>query len=140
MGCSMGAYRAWMLSALSDRIKAGAAICWMVTTDVQMSTADKKREYGGFANCLPGLRQYLDYPHIASMAAPKPMLFINGTKDHLFPVRGVNKAFEIMHDTWRKMGADDCLSTQIWEIPHSCGVQVQEETLNFFEKNLKQKR
>ncbi len=74
------------------------------------------------------------------MAAPKPMLFINGTKDHLFPVRGVNKAFEIMHDTWRKMGADDCLSTQIWEIPHSCGVQVQEETLNFFEKNLKRKR
>ncbi len=140
MGCSMGAYRAWMLSALSDRIKAGAAICWMVTTDVQMSTADKKREYGGFANCLPGLRQYLDYPHIASMAAPKPMLFINGTKDHLFPVRGVNKAFEIMHDTWRKMGADDRLSTQIWEIPHSCGVQVQEETLNFFEKNLKRKR
>ena len=31
-GCSMGGYRAWMLAALSDRIKAGAAICWMTTT------------------------------------------------------------------------------------------------------------
>ncbi len=139
MGCSMGAYRAWMLAAMSDRIKAGAAICWMVTTDVQMSTADNKREYGGFANCLPGLRQYMDYPHIASLAAPKPMLFVNGTKDHLFPIRGVNKAFEIMHDTWTKLGADKNLSTQIWEIPHSCGKEIQDESLNFFDKHLKKK-
>ena len=136
LGCSMGAYRAWMLSALTDRIKAGAAICWMVTTDVQMSTADKKKENGGFANCLPGLRQYLDYPHIASLACPKPMLFINGTKDHLFPIRGVEAAFKTMHDTWKGQGADSKLETEIWEIPHSCGLKVQERMLQFFNKNL----
>ena len=44
MGCSMGAYRAWMLAALSDKIAASASICWMTTTDVQMSVKDKKRE------------------------------------------------------------------------------------------------
>ena len=27
-GCSMGAYRTWMLAALSDRVKCGAAVCW----------------------------------------------------------------------------------------------------------------
>ena len=32
MGFSMGAYRSWMLSALSDRVKAGAADCWLTTT------------------------------------------------------------------------------------------------------------
>ena len=136
MGCSMGAYRAWMLAALSDRIRAGAAICWMVTTDVQMSTADGKREYGGFANCLPGLRQWLDYPDIASLAAPKPMLFINGTQDHLFPVRGVKKAFEQMHQTWRRLGADDRLTTELWDVPHSCGVEIQKYMLDFFNRNL----
>ena len=136
MGCSMGAYRAWMLAALSDRIRAGAAICWMVTTDVQMSTADGKREYGGFANCLPGLRQWLDYPDIASLAAPKPMLFINGTQDHLFPVRGVKKAFEQMHRTWRRLGADDRLTTELWDVPHSCGVEIQKYMLDFFNRNL----
>ena len=136
MGCSMGAYRAWMLAALSDRIRAGAAICWMVTTDVQMSTADGKREYGGFANCLPGLRQWLDYPDIASLAAPKPMLFINGTQDHLFPVRGVKKAFEQMHQTWRRLGADERLTTELWDVPHSCGVEIQKYMLDFFNRNL----
>lgn len=137
IGCSMGAYRAWMLSALSDRIKVGVSDCWMVTTDVQMSSADKKREYGGFANCIPGLRQHLDYPHIASLACPKPMLFINGTKDHLFPVRGVNKAFSIMHDVWKSQGADAHLATELWEIPHSCGKKVQERALQFLDKYLK---
>ena len=136
LGCSMGGYRAWMLSALSDCIKAGAAICWMVTTDVQLSTADKKKENGGFANCLPGLRQYLDYPHIASMACPKPMLFINGTQDHLFPIRGVKAAFQTMHDTWDSQKAGEKLETEIWDIKHSCGMKVQESMLQFFKKNL----
>lgn len=136
MGCSMGAYRAWMLAALSDRISAGAAVCWLTTTDVQMSVADKKREYGGFANCIPALRQYMDYPDVASLAAPKPMLFINGTQDHLFPIRGVNDAFEQLHDTWKKLGADDRLSTQLWDVPHSCGVELQAEVLKFFKKHL----
>ena len=74
-GWSMGAYRAWLLAALSDRIKAGASICWMVTTDEQMSFKYSRTENGGFANCFPGLRRWLDYPHVASMACPKAMLF-----------------------------------------------------------------
>ena len=136
MGCSMGAYRAWMLSALSDRIKAGASICWMVTTDEQMSFKYSRTENGGFANCFPGLRRWLDYPHVASIACPKAMLFINGSQDKLFPVAGVEKAFNIMHDVWRSQGADDRLETEIWDIPHSCPVKAQERVLHFFQKHL----
>lgn len=136
VGCSMGGYRAWMLSALSDRVKVGAAICWMVTTDEQMSFNYKRTENGGFANCFPGLRRWLDYPHVASLACPKPMLFINGSQDKLFPVRGVEKAFRIMHDTWKSQGADNVLETELWDIPHSCPLKVQERVLEFFVKNL----
>ena len=136
MGCSMGAYRAWMLSALSDRIKAGAAVCWMVTTDEQMSFNYSRTENGGFANCFPGLRRWLDYPHVASMACPKAMLFINGSQDKLFPVPGVEKAFRVMHDTWKSQGANEKLETELWDIPHSCPVRAQERVLQFFRKNL----
>ena len=135
-GCSMGAYRCWMLSAMSDRIKAGAAICWMVTTDEQMSFKYKRTENGGFANCFPGLRRWLDYPHVASIACPKAMLFINGTQDKLFPVPGVEKAFKTMHDTWKSQGADHRLETELWDIPHSCPLKAQERILQFFNKNL----
>ena len=136
-GCSMGAYRSWMLSALSDSIKVGAAICWMITTDVQLTKRFGRKENGGFANCIPGLRQYLDYPHIASLACPKPMLFINGTQDHLFPIPGVKDAFAEMHKVWKSQGADDKLDTELWDIPHSCGKKAQEKTLQFFDKYLK---
>lgn len=137
VGCSMGAYRSWMLSALSDRIKAGASICWMITTDAQLTRRFGRKENGGFANCIPGLRQYLDYPHIASLACPKPMLFINGTKDKLFPVPGVKDAFAEMHKVWKSQGADNLLDTELWEIPHSCGLKAQEKILEFLGRNLK---
>ena len=136
-GCSMGAYRAWMLAALSDKIAASAAVCWMVTTDVQMTWKYGRKENGGFANCIPALRQYLDYPHIASLACPKPALFINGTQDKLFKVPGVEKAFKIMHDVWDSQKAGQNLETELWPIQHSCGVKAQQRVLEFLDKHLK---
>ena len=135
-GWSMGAYRAWMLSALSDRIKVGTAICWMVTADEQMSFKYSRTENGGFANCFPGLRRWLDYPHVASIACPKPMLFINGSQDKLFPVAGVEKAFRTMHETWESQGAGDQIVTELWDMPHSCPKKAQECILQFFKKYL----
>ncbi len=138
MGCSMGAYRAWMLSALSDNVKAMAAICWMNVTDNQLlSVASGRRENGGFANTIPGLRQYLDYPHIASLACPKATLFINGTKDKLFPEDGVREAFNVMHNVWASQKANANYEAELWSIPHSCGLSVQDRTLIFLDKHLK---
>ena len=135
-GWSMGAYRAWMLAALSDRIKATVAICWLTTTDDQLSFNYSRTENGGFANCLPGLRRWLDYPHIASLACPNAMLFINGSQDKLFHVPGVEKAFRILHDVWQSQGADDRLETELWDMPHACPVKAQERTLLFLKEHL----
>ena len=135
-GWSMGAYRAWMLSALSDCIKVGTDVCWMVTTDEQMSFKYSRTENGGFANCIPGLRRWLDYPHVASIACPKPMFFINGSQDKLFPVAGVEKAFRTMHEIWESQGAGDKLETELWDMPHSCPKKAQERVLQFFKKYL----
>lgn len=136
MGFSMGGYRAWMLSALCERIKAGVAVCWMVTSDEQLSFKYKRTENGGFANCYPGLRRWMDYPHIASIACPNAMLFINGEQDKLFPVPGVKKAFDIMHNVWNSQNVSEKLETEIWPVPHSCYKKAQERTLQFFKKHL----
>ncbi|WP_278985114.1 dienelactone hydrolase family protein [Segatella bryantii] len=136
VGWSMGGYRSWMLAALSDRIQASASVCWMVTTDEQMSFKYKRTENGGFANCLPGLRRWLDYPDIASLACPKAMLLINGEKDKLFPVPGVKKAFDKLHAIWKSLHAEDKLQTELWDIPHSCDKKAQQTILEFFQKHL----
>ena len=136
VGFSMGGYRSWMLAALSDRIKVGVAICWMVTTDEQLTFNYGRTENGGFANCLPGLRRWLDYPHIASIACPKPMLFINGRQDKLFPVAGVEKAFRQMRDVWESQGAGNNIETELWDVPHSFYLPAQKRMLEFFRRRL----
>lgn len=133
MGFSMGGYRAWMLAALSDKVKAGAAICWMTTTDCQFSW-EYGRERGGFANMLPGIRRYLDYPHIASIACPKAMIFLNGEHDKLFPPVGVKAAFAEMRNVWESRSAGEKLETELWDMPHDCGKKVQGKILEFLNK------
>ncbi|MBO4673679.1 MAG: hypothetical protein J5616_04945 [Bacteroidaceae bacterium] len=107
-----------------------------VIADEQLSFKYERTENGGFANCIPALRRWLDYPHIASLACPNAMLFINGTQDKLFPVAGVKKAFGIMHSMWQHQGVDEKLETELWDMPHSCPLKVQERTLEFFQKHL----
>jgi len=135
-GCSMGAYRAWMLSALSDRVKAGACICWMGSTFAQLSNHYGRKENGGFANCIPALRQYMDYPHIASLACPKAMLFVSGTKDKLFPMAGVEAAFNVMHQVWDSQQAGKRLETYVIDQPHECNLNNQKAILEFMKREL----
>ena len=85
---------------------------------------------------LPGIRRYLDYPHIASIACPKPMFFLNGEHDKLFPPVGVNAAFAEMRKVWESRSAGDKLVTELWDMPHDCGIKVQDAILSFLEKNL----
>ena len=136
MGFSMGAYRAWMLAALSPHIKTTVAICWMTTTDDQLSFRYQRTENGGFANCLPGLRRWLDYPHIASIACPNALLFINGRSDKLFHEAGVSKAFAQMHQVWHSQGADQQLQTELWDMGHECPQKAQQRALLFLKEHL----
>lgn len=134
MGHSMGGYRAWMLSALSDKVKVGIAVCWMHTTKYQINTEYGLKKHEEWANVIPGLRRYLDYPHIASIACPKPMMFINGKDDHLFPPVSVNDAYNYMHSVWDSQGVGDRLSTEIMDMGHWCGPEVQVKALAFLKK------
>lgn len=138
MGFSMGAYRAWMLAALSDKVKAGASICWMTTTEYQLSAQySKGKGDSNYANILPGIRRLLDYPHIASLAAPKPLLFFNGTNDKLFPVPAVESAYDAMRNVWRDNSADERLVTRLWETGHVCNPEMQAQVISFFDYWLK---
>ena len=42
----MGAHRAWMVSAATDVVKAGAAVCWMNTTDSLMTLTNNQNKGG----------------------------------------------------------------------------------------------
>ena len=138
VGFSMGSYRSWMLAAMSDDIKAAANICWMNDTEHLMTLTNNQNKGGSaYSMLIPALRRYMDYPHVAAMACPKPTLFFNGTKDKLFPVAGVEDAYRIMRQVWQSQQADDRLTTRLWEEKHFFSRAMQEATLQFFDRWLK---
>ena len=138
LGFSMGAYRSWMLAALTDVVRASASICWMNTTEHLMTLTNNQNKGGSaYAMLIPALRRYLDYPHVASIACPKPTLFFNGTQDKLFPIEGVKDAYQEMEAVWKSQGASDRLVTKLWDEKHFFNKEMQKETLEFFDRWLK---
>jgi dienelactone hydrolase len=138
LGFSMGAHRAWMLSALSDNIKAGAAVCWINDTEHLMSLANNQNKGGSaYSMIIPGIRNLMDYADVASLACPKPMLFFNGEKDKLFPVEGVRSAYTTLHNVWTSQNASNALTTKIWNEKHFFNASMQTEVQSFFDTNLK---
>lgn len=138
LGFSMGAYRSWMLGALTDAVRASASVCWMNTTEYLMTPTNNQNKGGSaYAMLVPGLRRYLDYPHVASIACPKPTLLFNGTRDKLFPVEGVNDAYREMESVWKSQGASDRLVTRLWDETHFFNREMQQAVLAFFDRWLK---
>jgi dienelactone hydrolase len=137
MGLSMGAYRTWQVSAVSEIIKAGVAICWMGTNKGLTSYFNNQTKGNSAYSMLhPGLFKYLDYPDVASMACPKPMLFFNGEEDKLFPVDVVISAYTKMHNVWESQNVSAKLVTKLWPVPHEFNLEMQEEAFVWLDKQL----
>jgi hypothetical protein len=138
MGLSMGSYRTWQVAALSDHIAAGVAICWMATVKGLMVPGNNQTMgQSSYAFVHPGLYNYLDYPDIASLACPKPMLFYNGEQDTLFPVPSVREAYAKMRKVWESQNAGDRLVTKLWPVPHVYSIEMQEAAFAWLDRWLK---
>ncbi len=134
MGFSMGAFRAWQVAAVSDRIAGAVAVCWMATHKGLMVPGNNLvRGQSAFTTTHPGLANYLDYADVASLACPKPMLFYGSEQDHLFPVACVQVAFEKMRAVWESQNAEACLATKIWNAGHVFNTEMQEEAFQWLD-------
>ena len=137
-GFSMGSYRSWMTSALTDVISASASICWMNDTEHLMSLSNNQNKGGSaYSMLVPALRQLMDYPDVAALACPKPALFFNGERDKLMPVAGVDNCYHRMHEVWSSQNADSNLITRLWPEKHFFNKAMQTEVISFFDTMLR---
>lgn len=128
-GFSMGAHRCWLLSAFCDRIKCGAAACWMT-----LKSSYDSDNASDLSMRIPALRDTMDFPEIAELLKPKTMLFVSGREDHLFPEAVVEAAFQTMNEIY---GEDQAaLTTCFSEGGHRCGKSVQILVSKFFKDKL----
>jgi dienelactone hydrolase len=137
MGHSMGSLRTWQVTAMSDHIAAGVSVCWMATVKGLMVPGNNQtRGSSAFTMTHPGLFNDLDYPDVATLACPKPMLFFAGEKDLLFPISSVNDAFAKMHRVWESQGAGDKLVTRLMPVGHTFNIAMQDEAFAWLDRQL----
>lgn len=135
MGLSVGGYRTWQVAALSDRISAGVSVCWMATRKGLMAPKNNQTTgQSAFTMIHPGLAAYLDYPDVASVACPKPMMFLCGSRDHLFPVQSIQEAFDKMRKVWGSRHADEALDLRLYDAPHEFNLAMQGDAFEWLDR------
>jgi pimeloyl-ACP methyl ester carboxylesterase len=131
---SFGVFRAWQVAALSDDVKAGVAVNWMATLKGLMVPGNNQlKGQSAFAMLHPYVMRYLDYPDLAALAAPKPMLLYAGEQDALFPVAAAQEAFTKMQSVWSAFGADGQLQTRFWPVGHVFVKDQQEAAFDWLD-------
>lgn len=138
VGFSMGGFRAWQAAALSDAVSAFVAVNWMATTAGLMVPGNNQLK-GSSAWMLlhPGLVRYLDFPDVASLAAPKPALFYAGESDRLFPAASVRAAFAKMAPVWAAWNAADRFEARMLPGGHEFAEPAQEAAFDWLERQLR---
>ncbi|MGW0814944.1 dienelactone hydrolase family protein [Streptomyces viridiviolaceus] len=131
VGFSMGGYRAWQTAALSDDIAAAVSVSWMTGLKEMMVPGNNAlRGQSAFHMLHPGLTRHLDLPDVASIAAPKPMLFLHGEDDPLFTADAVRTAYARLRAVWRSRGADGRLRTETLPgVGHTFTDRMQDDAL-----------
>ena len=74
----------------------------------------------------------MDYPHVAALVCPRPLLLYNGKKDKLFPIEGVTEAYNVLSEVYNKAGASECLKMEFWDEKHFFNRQQQDAVMEFF--------
>ncbi len=132
VGLSVGAVRAAHLAALDDRVKAAVVVCWMTSFPSQLRR--HVRNTIGHTKVVPGLYRHMDYPDVASLAMPRPLLFFNGTQDALFDQDAVKASFAKLNACYAKAGVADHCRTRQYDSPHRFNAEMQAEAWSWLER------
>lgn len=141
VGFSMGAFRAWQVAALSDAVTACIADCWMATMRGLMVEGNNQlKGQSAFTMMHPGQARWLDYPDVAGLAAPKPLLIYAGEKDGLFPIASVREASDKIAKIYAAAGAAERYSFQVWPTDHNFDADRQDAAYAWLDGIFKPKK
>jgi len=133
-GRSGGGAYSWWIAAIDDRIKVAVPVAGI--TDLQNHVVDGCVE--GHCDCMFIVNTYRwDYPMVAALVAPRPLLISNSDKDEIFPLDGVLRVHQKVRDIYRLYGAGDKLGLQITEGPHKDTQELRIHAFVWFNRFLK---
>ena len=134
-GISMGATRSWWLMALDDRLKAGVAVACL--TRYQNLIAEAGLKYHGTYYYVPGMLGHFDTEAIVALAAPRPLLCLNGDQDAGSPVAGIREIERRARPAWELYGVPAQFQSEIYAgVGHVYLPAMWEKTLGWLGRHL----
>jgi dienelactone hydrolase len=133
-GRSGGGAYSWWVAAIDDRIKCAVPVAGI--TSLKNHVVDGCVE--GHCDCMYQLNTYQwDYPLVAALVAPRPLLISNTDKDRIFPLDGVYDVYTKVRPIYALYGATDKLGLQITEGPHKDTQELQVHAFVWMNRYLK---
>ncbi len=125
-GRSGGGAYTWWVAALDDRVKAAVPVAGI--TSMEDHIVDGCIE--GHCDCMYMVNTYgWDFPLLAALVAPRPLLISNTDKDRIFPLDGVVDVYFKTRRIYELHNALDNIGLNIAEGPHK---DTQELRVNAF--------
>lgn len=109
-GRSGGGVTSWWVTALDDRIKVSVPVAGI--TDMEDHVVNGCVE--DHCDCMYMFNTYRwDFPKVAALAAPRPLLISNTDRDIMFPVDGVFRVYRQVRQLYEKSGKGDQIALNI---------------------------
>ena len=133
-GRSGGGSYTWTVAALDERVKVAAPVAGI--TDMRNQVVDGCIE--GHCDCMFFQNIYRwDFPQVAALLAPRPLLIGNSDKDKIFPLDGVVRLHEQVRRIYQLYGKTNQLGLLITEGPHEDTQDLQLPVFRWFNRFLK---
>ena len=133
-GHSGGGAYSWIITALDDRIKAAAPLAGMA--DVQSHMLDGVIDSHCDCNFFINLYRW-DFPQVAALAAPRPLLIGGTDSDVLFRLSSTLRIYEQVRRIYNLYDASNKLGLVIAPGPHSETPELQLAVMRWFNRQLK---
>jgi len=133
-GRSGGGAYSWWIAALDERIKAAVPVAGI--TSLKNHVVDGCVE--GHCDCMYMVNTYRwDFPLVAALVAPRPLLISNTDKDRIFPLDGVVDVYSKARRIYELHGKVENIGLQICEGPHKDTQELRIHAFHWFNKHLK---
>jgi dienelactone hydrolase len=134
-GRSGGGAYSWWIAAIDDRVRAVVPVAGI--TDLRNHVLDGCVD--GHCDCMYFVNNYRwDYPRVAVLVAPRPLLISNTDRDRIFPLDGVYRTYRQLRPIYERLGAADRLGLHITAGPHEDTQELRIHAFRWMNQHLRQ--
>jgi dienelactone hydrolase len=133
-GLSGGGLRTVYLTGIDERIRCAVPVGMMTTWRDYLL---HKCHTHTWMIYIPALPPDLDYPEIAGLTVPNPLLVLNNREDQLFTLPEMERADAILKQVYQKAKAADRYRASFYPGPHKFDREMQAEAFEWFDRWLK---